>query len=39
MTPPFRHRFSKAPRASQLAEACYESSRDRRWIDLPTLTL
>jgi len=23
----------------QLAEACYQSDRERRWIDLPALTL
>ena len=30
--------FLEGAKSVQLAEACYESSRERRWIDLPPLT-
>ena len=29
----------EAARSVQLAEACYRSHRERRWVDLPSLTL
>jgi len=31
--------FLEGAKSVQLAEACYESSRERRWVDLPALTL
>ena len=36
---PFPSPFLEGAKSVQLAEACYESSRERRWIDLPPLTL
>jgi predicted dehydrogenase len=36
---PFPSPFFEGAKSVQLAEACYESSRERRWIDLPPLTL
>jgi len=36
---PFPSPLLEGAKGVQLAEACYESSRERRWIDLPALTL
>ena len=36
---PFPSPLLEGAKGVQLAEACYESSRERRWIDLPPLTL
>jgi predicted dehydrogenase len=36
---PFPSPFLEGAKSVQLAEACYESNRERRWIDLPSLTL
>jgi predicted dehydrogenase len=36
---PFPSPFLEGAKSVQLAEACYESSRERRWIDLPPLTV
>jgi predicted dehydrogenase len=36
---PFPSPFLEGAKSVQLAEACYESSHERRWIDLPPLTL
>jgi predicted dehydrogenase len=36
---PFPSPFLEGAKSVQLAEACYESSRERRWVDLPPLTL
>jgi len=36
---PFPSPFLEGAKSVQLAEPCYESSRERRWIDLPPLTL
>jgi predicted dehydrogenase len=36
---PFPSPLLEGAKSVQLAEACYESSRQRRWIDLPPLTL
>jgi predicted dehydrogenase len=36
---PFPSPLLEGVKSVQLAEACYESSRQRRWIDLPPLTL
>jgi predicted dehydrogenase len=34
---PFRAPLLEGAKSVQLAEACYQSHRERRWIDLPTL--
>jgi predicted dehydrogenase len=36
---PFPSPFLEGAKSVQLAEACYQSHRERRWIDLPALTL
>jgi predicted dehydrogenase len=36
---PFPSPFLEGAKAVQLAEACYQSHRERRWIDLPKLEL
>src|SRR6516165_2347557 len=36
---PFPSPFLEGAKSVQLADACYESSRERRWIELPPLTL
>jgi predicted dehydrogenase len=36
---PFPSTLLEGAKSVQLAEACYQSSRERRWIDLPPLTL
>jgi predicted dehydrogenase len=36
---PFPSPFLEGARSVQLAEACHQSNRERRWIDLPLLTL
>ncbi len=36
---PFPSPFREGAKSVQLAEACYQSNRERRWIDLPPLTL
>jgi predicted dehydrogenase len=36
---PFPSPFLEGAKSVQLAEACYQSHRERRWIDLPVLTL
>ena len=36
---PFPSPFLEGARSVQLAEACHQSNRERRWIDLPVLTL
>ena len=36
---PFPSPFLEGAKSVQLAEACYQSSRERRWIDLPALEL
>ena len=36
---PFPSPFLKGAKSVQLAEACHQSNRERRWIDLPPLTL
>ncbi len=36
---PFPSPFLEGAKSVQLAEACYQSNRERRWIDLPPLTL
>jgi predicted dehydrogenase len=34
---PFPSPFIEGAKSVQLAEACYQSDRERRWIDLPKL--
>jgi predicted dehydrogenase len=36
---PFPSPFLEGAKSVQLAEACYQSDRERRWIDLPALEL
>ncbi len=36
---PFSSPLLEGAKSVQLAEACYQSNRERRWIDLPALTL
>ena len=36
---PFPSPFLEGAKSVQLAEACHQSNRERRWIDLPVLTL
>jgi predicted dehydrogenase len=36
---PFPSPFLEGAKSVQLAEACYESARERRWVDLPLLEL
>jgi predicted dehydrogenase len=36
---PFPSPLLEGAKGVQLAEACYQSNRERRWIDLPALTL
>jgi predicted dehydrogenase len=36
---PFPAPLLEGARSVQLAEACYQSHRERRWVDLPSLTL
>jgi predicted dehydrogenase len=36
---PFPSPFLEGAKSVQLAQACYQSSRERRWIDLPALEL
>jgi predicted dehydrogenase len=36
---PFPSPFREGAKSVQLAEACYQSHRERRWIDLPALEL
>jgi predicted dehydrogenase len=36
---PFPSPFFEGAKSVQLAEACHQSNRERRWIDLPVLTL
>jgi predicted dehydrogenase len=36
---PFPAPLIEGAKSVQLAEACYRSHRERRWVDLPTLTL
>lgn len=36
---PFPSPFLEGAKSVQLAEACYQSSRERRWVDLPELKL
>ena len=36
---PFPSPLLEGAKGVQLAEACHESNRERRWIDLPELTL
>jgi predicted dehydrogenase len=36
---PFASPFLEGAKSVQLADACYQSSRERRWIDLPALTI
>src|SRR5438045_4535058 len=36
---PFPSPFREGAKSVQLAEACHQSHRERRWIDLPPLTL
>ena len=36
---PFPSPFREGAKSVQLAEACYQSNRERRWIDLPPVTL
>jgi predicted dehydrogenase len=36
---PFPSPLIEGAKGVQLAEACYQSSRERRWVDLPDLTL
>ena len=36
---PFPSPFLEGAKSVQLAEACYQSNRERRWIDLPELNL
>jgi predicted dehydrogenase len=36
---PFPSPFLEGAKSVQLAEACHQSNRERRWIDLPPLTL
>ena len=36
---PFPSPFLEGAKSVQLAEACYQSNRERRWIDLPALKL
>jgi predicted dehydrogenase len=36
---PFPSPLREGAKGVQLAEACYQSDRERRWVDLPTLTL
>ena len=36
---PFPSSFLEGAKSVQLAEACYQSNRERRWIELPPLTL
>ena len=36
---PFPSSFLEGAKSVQLAEACHQSDRERRWIDLPELAL
>jgi len=36
---PFPSPLIEGAKGVQLAEACHQSDRERRWIDLPPLTL
>jgi predicted dehydrogenase len=36
---PFPSPFLEGAKSVQLAEACHQSNRERRWIELPALTL
>jgi predicted dehydrogenase len=36
---PFPSPFLEGAKSVQLAEACYQSNRERRWVDLPELNL
>ena len=36
---PFPSPFREGAKSVQLAEACYQSDRERRWMDLPELKL
>jgi predicted dehydrogenase len=36
---PFPSPLLEGAKGVQLAEACHQSNRERRWIDLPELTL
>ena len=36
---PFPSPFLEGAKSVQLAEACYQSNRERRWVELPPLTL
>jgi predicted dehydrogenase len=36
---PFPAPLLEGAKSVQLAEACYQSNRERRWIDLPELVL
>ncbi len=36
---PFASPLIEGAKGVQLAEACHQSDRERRWIDLPPLTL
>ena len=36
---PFPSPFREGAKSVQLAEACYQSNRERRWIELPPVTL
>ena len=36
---PFPSPFLEGAKSVQLAEACYQSNRERRWIDVPPVTL
>jgi len=36
---PFPSPFLEGAKSVQLAEACYQSDRERRWIDLPVLAM
>ena len=36
---PFPSSFLEGAKSVQLAEACYQSNKERRWIDLPALTV
>ena len=36
---PFPSPFIEGAKSVQLAEACYQSNRERRWVDLPVLSM
>jgi predicted dehydrogenase len=36
---PFPSPLLEGAKSVQLAEACHQSNRERRWVDLPSLTL